>query len=236
MINSKILKTDFAYLIFQTLLVICLLIFSNQENTHARELTAINSLPTIILQIINDDPNFDMTSIELYKYHNNVIQNTGCGIIEINGKTIQPGNIDTLTFTSEELISINTSNGSYLIQTKDNVQHSILIQKFASMSGDEVKVSNLQRVVGFRITINDDFVDQLDWSISGPVTYKKVGHTDKQIILDVTLNAYKTEDDFDQYAKPDKDGIYTTLFTITVKDKIAPYAIDNNAVFTYTEW
>jgi len=234
--NSKSIKSDKIYTLAQAILIICLIILTFNQFIKASEIIHITHPNSIVPIIINDDPNFDNSSIEIYKYHNNIIQNNGSGEININGKSIEAGKIDSVLINNEEIVSITTSKESFMIQTRENTPHNITLQKIISMSGEDIKLSAIQKVTGFRITITDDFADQLDYQILGPVTYKIAKRTNDKIVIDISLNAYRSEEEFNTYAQKDAFDKYTSVFNITVKDNIAPYTFTDKGTFTYTEW
>lgn len=224
------------YLFLQTILIISLLLLAKSNFSYGKEKYPRRDLSAYTPVIIGANPDFDFTSLEIYQYHYNSFQNMSNNPVEINGKTINSGQIDSILITNEESVSININGNSYLIQTKENQLQKIEVKKLAYMSGEDVKLSDLQKVVGYRITINDDFAYQLNWDISGPVSYKVVRQTDKQIIIDITLNAYPDNKSFDKYAQTDRDGKYTSVFNISIKDNISQYNVSDKGTFIYTEW
>lgn len=233
---KQIEKSYLLYLLLQTILILSLLFLIKDNFAYELNNQFIENPTVTPMVIIYGNQNFDISSVEIYKYHYNIFQNMSKDKIDINGKTIDQGNTDSILITNEQEVTLNINGVSYQITTKDNQPQSISMIKFASMNGDDVKVSDLQKVVGYRITINDDFAYQLNCEIQGPVTYKVVKQTDSQIIIDVTLNAYSDNKSFDKYAKEGPDGKYSSIFTINVKDNISQYKVSDRGIFTYTEW
>ena len=100
----------------------------------------------------------------------------------------------------------------------------------------EVHLEKLQKVTSYRVTINDDYASQLELNISGPVKYRIAKRTEDEIVIDITLDAYKTYSSFESYADRMNTDDYQTYFRIDVKDMYAPHHIYGQGYFRFTEW
>jgi len=105
-----------------------------------------------------------------------------------------------------------------------------MFQRMTAMN-EESKVTILQKNVGYRITISDDFIDQLDVKFSHGVTVSSKGNG----VYDVMMNAFANISSFESWAE-NKPEPYSVGFTVTVSDKIAPHKVIGQQSFVFGRW
>ncbi len=170
-------------------------------------------------------------TVELFQFHQNTVPNQGNSPITIAGVTIQPHSTGKVTLGGESVITITSGNVSKTVNVKENKKPSISFQRVSSM-GEDVRVTSLQRSVGFRVTVTDDFPEQLNVQFSGGVTVKEVGIG----VYDITMNAFGSRSAYESYTN-NKESPYNVGFTITVTDRIAQnHKITGQQTFTFGEW
>lgn len=168
--------------------------------------------------------------ISLYQYHENIVNNKGDVSISIAGITIPAHSSKLVLLQGQTSVVISSGSMTKTVVVMDNKKPQISFQRVSSMGGD-TKVTNLQRNVGFRVVINDDFPEQLEVKFGGAVTVKQVSSN----TYDVTLNAFSSKSAFDNYTEG-KDSPYNIGFTVTVKDKYAPHSVTGQNNFSFGEW
>lgn len=132
-----------------------------------------------------------------------------------------------------DLISGNQQRPMMLIE---NAMPTINIQRLIPIDGEELHLGMLQRVTGYRVTIEDDYAEQLDFKINGPVKFRIAKRTRNMIVIDITLDAYPTRSAFERTTENIDRDDYTAFFNINVKDLYAPHKLDGQGIFRYTEW
>jgi hypothetical protein len=152
--------------------------------------------------------------------------------------TIPPRSAKAVLLGGDNTIMMTAGGKSSTFPVKENQRPRVDVQSINSGIGQEdVSIHKLESTVGYRVTITDDYADQLEYKITGPVTYKQVQRTPNQIVIDVTLNFLKSKGSFDNYqdAHPNLDR-YTVTFGVNVKDKYAPHNENKIGVFNFTDW
>jgi hypothetical protein len=169
-------------------------------------------------------------TLDLYQFHQNNVPNQGNSPITIAGVTIQPHSIGKVTLGGESVITITSGSISKTINVKENKKPQISFQRVTSM-GEDAKVSHLQRSVGFRVTVTDDFPEQLNVQFSGGVTVKEVGVG----VYDITMNAFGSRSAYESYIE-NKQEPYSIGFTVSVTDKLAGHKMTVQNQFQFGEW
>jgi hypothetical protein len=176
------------------------------------------------------------------QYKENPITNPNSVDMTVNTSkgsfTIPARSTKDVLLGGDEHIVLTAGGKSSTFPVKENQKPTITVQSINSGIGQEdVSIHKLESTVGYRVTINDDYANQLDYKITGPVTYKQVERNANQIVLDVTLNFIKSKGSFDNYvdAHPNLDK-YTVTFGVNVKDKYAPHNESKIGVFNFTDW
>lgn len=168
--------------------------------------------------------------VTLYKYHENIIQNQGNNPINVSGVTIPAHSTGKVTLGGESAVTITVGDISKTVNVLENKKPSVSFQRVTTM-GEDVKATTLQRMVGFRVTITDDFPSQLDVKFNGPVSVKKTSDN----TYDVTMNAFGSRNAYDNYIS-NRNEPYSVGFTVSVTDKLAPHSITGQNQFLFSEW
>ena len=169
-------------------------------------------------------------NVELYQYHNNQVNNQGDNAITINGTTIAPHSVGKVLLGGESTTIIKAGDKTKTVAVKENKKPTISFQRMTAM-GEDAKVTTLQRNICYRVTINDDFPDQLDIKFGSGVTVKQVSAN----VFDITMNAFSSKAAFDNYTE-NKSAPYNLGFTVSVKDRIAPHSVTGQNTFTFGDW
>lgn len=169
-------------------------------------------------------------SLTLYQYHDNVINNRGNIPLVVQGVTIPPHSSKTVRLGGESSIVLQSGSVSKTIGVLENKKPQISINRMTTMN-EETRVSTLQSVTCFRVTINDDFVEQLDVKFSGGIT---VSQRDAST-FDVRLNFFGSRQAFDTYTD-NRESPYSVGFTVTVTDRIAGHKQTGQNSFIFGEW
>lgn len=171
------------------------------------------------------------------QYTSNTVSNPGTMPIEIYGSdgsmvaTVPAGGSKSFTLGGQSSLTFKRGSVSKTVSTKENSKPKITMQRLAP-SGEDVSVRTLQKTVGYRVTISDDFPGQLDIKFSGPVTAKQAGN----LVYDVTLNIFGSQAAFDNYTS-NRESPYSVSFQVTVKDQIATQqSVSQSGVFQFGEW
>jgi hypothetical protein len=168
--------------------------------------------------------------ISMTQYTLNTLNNPYDVPLEVVGiTTIPPKSTKTFETGGQSSVVIKVGSSSKTVELKPNQKPKISFQRIASM-GEDTRVSELQRTVCYRVTIDDDFPGQLDVKFTGPVTVKQQGTA-----YDITLNAFSSKAAFDNFTD-NKDSPYSLGFTVTVTDKIAGHKITGQNSFIFGEW
>lgn len=175
-------------------------------------------------------PEIQVGTLDLYQYHNNQVNNKGDVSITVKGVTIPAHSTGSVMLGGESTVSVTAGNVTKTFAVKENRKPKIGIQRIATMNED-TRVTELQRAVCFRVTIEDDFPDQLDVKFSGPMTVKDKGSN----TYDITLNAFPTKASFDNFTEG-KSAPYSLGFTVSVSDRIAPHKNTAQQSFVFGDW
>lgn len=155
------------------------------------------------------------------QYTTNSVSNPSDEPIEIYGSdgsmlaSVPPGGSRTFTLGGQTSLTFKRGGESKTVSTKENQKPKLVMQRLVD-AGENVSITKLQMTVGYRVTINDDYPDQLDINFTGPVKVKKVG----PMVYDVTLDFIKSKETYDKYTE-NRDPPYSVNFTVTVKDRVA---------------
>lgn len=169
-------------------------------------------------------------TLDLYQFHQNNVPNQGNSPITIAGVTIQPHSTGKVTLGGESVVTITSGSISKTVNVKENKKPQISFQRLTSM-GEDAKVSNLQRNLGFRVVISDDFPEQLDVKFNGSVSVVNKGSG----VYDVTMNAFGSRSAFENYIE-NKQAPYSLGFTLSVSDRLAGHKMTGQQTFTFGEW
>ncbi len=157
--------------------------------------------------------------------------------ISADGKllaSIPVGGSAVLTLNGESSVKFKVGDNSDVVPTKVNLAPKVSMERYIT-SGEDASVNAMQNRVGYRITITDDILANLDVSITGSgLEVKQVGTNHN--IYDVTLKMFPNEKTFDAWSKG-KNFPYKVMFTVNVKDKYNPnHKLNQVGVFTFGKW
>lgn len=176
----------------------------------------------------------DLVSYKPYKVTNN---GTVPFVIKTQSKTIEIASNSTQdVMITDEMIDFLYGSDKREVKPLENKAPSITVQSLFNMDAGEVHLEKLQKVTSYRVTIIDDFSSQLELNVTGPVKYRIAKRTEEEIVIDITLDAYKTYSAFESFADRMNTDDYKTYFRIDVKDMYAPHHIYGQGYFRFTEW
>ncbi len=193
---------------------------------------------------LNETPNSINTESEqriepvkvqtIYQFRNNSVYNQGNLDLTVSGdgKTlavIPPKSSKTFLVEGQSNISFKMGDRTASTVSVPNKLQAVSMQRLAP-SGEGVSLKAIQSSVGYRITIDDDFPDQLEVKFTGPVIVKQNGNT-----YDVTLNFMTSKSQFDKYTE-NLDSPYSVSFNIMVTDKISKKVVSRQGVFQFSEY
>jgi hypothetical protein len=144
--------------------------------------------------------------------------------------SVPPNGSRQFTMGGQKSVTYKVSGQSKTASTKENQKPTINFQALNSGSED-ASLRALQNTVGFRVTIVDDFVGQLDVTFTGPVKVETKGNG----VYDIVLKYAASKEQFERISEG-KDSPFRASFTVTVKDKIAPHSVTRQAQYTFGEW
>lgn len=157
--------------------------------------------------------------------------NSEMKIISSSGTTvISPNSSKSVTIMGDNTITLTAGGKTETFNVKENKKPQVSFQRITTMN-DETKVTTLQRNVGYRVTVQDDYTDQLEVKINGPVTFKQVSDN----TYDITMNAFGSISAFDNFIE-NKPSPYSVGFTVLVTDKISGHKITGQQTFIFGEW
>jgi hypothetical protein len=142
---------------------------------------------------------------------------------------IPPKSSKTFLVEGQSNISFKMGDKTANTISVPNKLQAVSMQRLAP-SGDGVSLKAIQSSVGYRITIDDDFPDQLEGKFTGPIIVKQNGNT-----YDVTLNFLTSKSQFDKYTE-NPDSPYSVSFNITVTDKISKKVVSRQGSFQFSEY
>ena len=130
----------------------------------------------------------------------------------------------------EKSVRYVCGNSKRDVETLPNQAQKLNFQSF-SAGNSEASLRSLQSVVGWRVTIEDDFIGQIDVKITGSVKSKKVGEG----VYDIQLALCNSKDQFEKMFD-NKEAPYTVSFNVITTDKISGKVITQQRTFTFGGW
>ncbi len=170
----------------------------------------------------------------LQQYRANTVTNRGNMPLEIYADgslvaTVSPGSSQTFTLMGQKSVTFKSGGQSSTASTRENKLQVVTVQTLAP-SGGEASIRQIQSVTAWRVTIDDDFPDQLEVSFKGSVTVNQKGNS-----YDVKLNLISSKDQFDRFTDG-KDSPYTASFTVTVTDKLSKKTVSRMGTVQFGNW
>ncbi len=184
---------------------------------------------------IKEEPNVSpVVAQTLQQFRANTVSNRGNLPLEIYADgsliaTVSPGSSQTFTLNGQKSITFKSGGQSSTASTRENKLQVVSVQTLAP-SGEDASIRQIQSVTAWRVTIDDDFPDQLEVSFKGPVTVSQKGNA-----YDVKLNIIGSKDQFDRFTDG-KDSPYTASFNITVTDKISKKTVSRMGTVQFGNW
>ena len=186
----------------------------------------------------NVNPGSDNT---VYSFPSNFVQfrhnsinnpnNTEMKVTTSTGTTVIPANsTKSITIMGDNTITLSAGGNTETFNVKENRKPQVNFQRITTMD-DETRVTYLQKSVCFRITVQDDYPDQLDVKINGPVSFKQVSDN----TFDITMNAFGSNSSFENFVE-NKNSPYSVGFTVLVTDKISGHKITGQQSFIFGKW
>ena len=189
-------------------------------------------------KVSEDSLQNEESSSNIIQYHDNTIKNINDKPITLKtstGKyTIPAHGQQVIRLGDDKIITIASGNETKIYKVKENMVPKITLVNL--LNGDN-SVRSIQAKTGYRVNITDDFVDQLEYKITGPVICKEVKRSDEEIILEIKLNYINSNEAFERYKELHSgQNDYSVSFNINVKDKIAPHSVAQTGTFKFTKW
>jgi hypothetical protein len=184
---------------------------------------------------IKEEPNVSpVVAQTLQQFRANTVSNRGNLPLEIYADgslvaSISPGSSQTFTLMGQKSVTFKSGGQSSTASTRENKLQVVSVQTLAP-SGEDASIRQIQSVTAWRVTIDDDFPDQLEVSFKGPVTVSQKGNA-----YDVKLNIIGSKDQFDRFTDG-KDSPYTASFTVTVTDKISKKTVSRMGTVQFGKW
>jgi len=185
---------------------------------------------------MKEEPNVTpLVAQQLQQYRTNTIKNNGNISLEIYAdgalvESIPPGGARSFTLMGQSSVTFKSGTQSKTVSTIPNKTQSVNVQRLVS-SGEGVSLRQIQSVTTWRVSIDDDFLDQLDIKFSGPITMTQPGPS----TYDIKLNFLQSKSQFDTYTD-NKESPYTVSFTVSVTDKISKKNVSRQGNVQFGEW
>lgn len=168
------------------------------------------------------------------QFRQNIIQNPNSAemkVITSSGTTVIPANsTKSITIMGDNTITLSAGGNTETFNVKENKKPQVSFQRITAMN-EEARVTTLQRNVCFRVTVQDDYPDQLEVKINGPVTFKQVSDN----TFDITMNAFGSISSYENYIE-NKNSPYSVGFTVLITDKISGHKITGQQSFIFGNW
>ncbi len=189
----------------------------------------------IITETKTQDQQIELKIVQPTQYTVNSIKNSNAEPLQIYAdnsliQTIPANSSGSYQLKNQSIVKYVCGGTSKQVETLPNQIQKISFQSFSAGSADK-KLRELQSVIGWRITVEDDFVDQIDIKVTGPVKAKQVGKG----IIDVQLQVCGSKDQFDKMFG-DRDAPYTVTFNVVATDKISGKVVSRQGSFIFGEW
>jgi hypothetical protein len=170
----------------------------------------------------------------LQQYRENTVSNRGNMSLEIYADgalvaTVPAGGSKSFTLMGQSSVTFKSGSQSKTASTIPNKLQTVTISTLAP-SGESVSLRQIQSTTAWRVSIDDDFPDQLEVKFTGPVTVTQKGNT-----YDIKLNYLSSKDQFDRLADT-KDAPYTASFQVAVSDKISKKVVSRMGTVQFGEW
>jgi flagellar motor protein MotB len=185
-------------------------------------------------QEIANNENIVLPTVPLVQFTKNSLKNNGSSDLQILGDgsllaTIPPGQSGTFQVMGQKTITYKQGGQSRNVNTRENQKPEVTIQTFKA-GGEEASLRELQSIIGFRVTIKDDY-PQYKVTISGPVKFEDKGNG----VYDIKLFYAGSKSEFENRTG-NMESPFRATFNVTVKDEIAGHTVSRSGQYTFGDW
>ncbi|MCX6159250.1 MAG: hypothetical protein NTY74_14815 [Ignavibacteriae bacterium] len=181
------------------------------------------------------DKQIELKIVQPTQYTNNTIKNSNSEPLQIYAdnsliQTIPANSSGAYQLKGQSAVKFVCGNSSKSVETLPNQTQKLTFQSFGAGSS-EASLRSLQAVVGWRVTVDDDFIDQIDVKITGSVKSKQVSKG----IYDIQLALCSSKDQFEKMFD-NKEAPYSVSFNVVTTDKISGKTVSQQRAFTFGGW
>lgn len=185
-------------------------------------------------QQVENKENIVLPTVQLVQFTKNSIKNNGSIEMQViaDGSqiaSIAPGQTGTFQLMGQKSVTYKQGSQSRTISTKENAKPEVTITSYQA-GGEEASLRQLQSVIGFRVSIKDDY-PQYKVTISGPVKFEDKGNG----VYDIKLVWASSKSEFDARTA-NMSAPFRASFTVTVKDEIAGHTVQRQGQYTFGDW
>ncbi len=183
---------------------------------------------------IQNNENIVLPTVQLVQFTKNSLKNNGATDMQILGDgsliaTIGPGQSGTFQVMGQKTITYKQGGQSRNVNTKENSKPEVTIATFKA-GGEETSLRELQSVIGFRVSVKDDY-PQYKVTISGPVKFEDKGNG----VYDIKLFYAGSKSEFESRTA-NGSAPFRASFNVIVKDEIAGHTVQRSGQFTFGDW
>ena len=183
---------------------------------------------------IANNENIVLPTVPLVQFTKNSLRNNGNSDLQVLGDgsllaTIPPGQSGTFQVMGQKTITYKQGGQSRNVNTKENQKPEVTITTFKS-GGPDASLRELQSIIGFRVTIKDDY-PQYKVTISGPVKFEDKGNG----VYDIKLFYAGSKSEFEARTG-NMESPFRATFNVTVKDEIAGHTVSRSGQYTFGDW
>lgn len=183
---------------------------------------------------IQNNENIVLPTVPLVQFTKNSLKNNGASDLQVLGDgsllaTIPPGQSGTFQVMGQKTITYKQGGQSRNVNTKENAKPEVNIQQFKA-GGEDASLRELQSIIGFRVTIKDDY-PQYKVTISGPVKFEDKGNG----VYDIKLFYAGSKSEFEARTA-NMSAPFRASFNVTVKDEIAGHTVSRSGQYTFGDW
>ncbi|MCX6159010.1 MAG: hypothetical protein NTY74_13605 [Ignavibacteriae bacterium] len=187
------------------------------------------------IPVPKEERQFELKIVQPTQFTNNTIKNNNSEPLQIYAdnnliQTIPANSPGAYQLKGQSTVKYVCGNSSKSVETLQNQTQKLNFQSFGA-GNSEASLRSLQSVIGWRVTIDDDFIDQIDVKISGSVKSKQVAKG----IYDIQLALCNSKDQFDRMFD-NKEAPYSVSFNVVTTDKISGKVVSQQRTFTFGGW
>jgi len=183
---------------------------------------------------VQNKENIVLPTVPLVQFTKNSLRNNGASDLQVLGDgsllaTIGPGQQGTFQVMGQKTITYQQGGQSRNVNTKENSKPDVIITTFKA-GGEESSLRELQAIIGFRVSIKDDY-PQYKVTISGPVKFEDKGNG----VYDIKLFYAGSKSEFESRTA-NMSSPFRASFNVTVKDEIAGHTVSRSGQYTFGDW